>query len=270
MFWAKEYKMDGFRFDLMGLIDIRTMNTLRQKLDRYRKDIIVYGEGWRMNTEIGLEQAAHMYNKHLLFNIGHFNDRARELLKGATFNLKQKGYALGSTAHVDDIKNIILGSAQNKFLFRYPSQSINYVECHDNNTFFDKATAALVDAPVEEIKKRQRLATSMIILSQGVPFIHAGQEFYRTKNGVENSYKSPDSINKLDWNLVDENIDDIDYFKELLRIRKKYDLFRLSIPSKVRDNVTIKYNDQQFEINWPKMPNYYLSNSDLNANNFEK
>jgi len=240
MYWAKEFKVDGFRFDLMGLIDIKTMNTLRQKLDRFRKDIIVYGEGWKMPTEIGYEKTAHMYNKHLLFNIGHFNDKTRELIKGATFDIKQKGYALGSNAKLDDVKNIILGSALNKYLFRYPSQSINYVECHDNNTFFDKATAALGDdVKQDEIKKRQRLATSIVILSQGVPFLHNGQEFYRSKQGVENSYKSNDEINQVNWNLVDENMRDIEVVKELLRIRKKYDLFRLTAPSKVRDYVNI-------------------------------
>jgi pullulanase len=241
MYWAKEYKVDGFRFDLMGLLDIRTMNTLRQKLDRFRKDIIVYGEGWRMPTEIGYEQTAHMYNKHLLFNIGHFNDKTRELLKGATFDIKQKGYTLGSNARLDDIKNIVMGSSLNKFLFRYPSQSINYVECHDNNTFYDKAKAALgADVKEDEIKKRQRLATTMVILSQGVPFIHSGQEFYRTKQGVENSYKSSDEINHINWDLIDENMRDINYIKEIIRIRRKYDLFRLTAPSKIRDFVTVK------------------------------
>ena len=242
MHWAKEYKIDGFRFDLMGLIDIKTMNTLRQKLDRYKSDIIVYGEGWRMPTVLGDDKTAHMYNKHLLFNIGHFNDKTRELIKGATFDIKQKGYALGSKAKLDDIKNIIQGSALNKFLFRYPSQSVNYVECHDNHTFFDKAQIALNNAPIEEIKKRQRLATSMVILSQGIPFIHSGQEFYRTKKGVENSYKSSDEINKIDWSLVDENIHDIEYVKELIRLRKKYDVFRLQIPSKIKDYVHIEIN----------------------------
>jgi len=243
LFWAKEYKIDGFRFDLMGLIDIKTMNTLRQKLDRFRKDIIVYGEGWRMNTSIGDQNAAHMYNKHLLFNIGHFNDKTREVLKGATFNMKQKGYALGSNANPGDVKNIIQGSALNKFLFRYPSQSVNYVECHDNNTFFDKATLAMPEASIDEIKKRQKLATSMIILSQGIPFIHAGQEFFRSKKGVENSYKSPDSINHINWNLVDENLEEINSVKELIRIRRKYDLFRHTAPSKVRDTVNVIFHD---------------------------
>ena len=244
MFWAKEFKIDGFRFDLMGLSDIKTMNTLRQKLDRYRKDIIVYGEGWKMPTPLGYEKTANMFNNHLLFNIGHFNDKTREILKGATFDVFQKGYTLGSSAKLDAVKNIVLGSAQNKFLFRYPTQSINYVECHDNHTFFDKASKALKGVNIEEIKKRQRLATAMVILSQGVPFIHSGQEFYRSKNGVENSYKSSDKINKLNWDLVDENIHDIEVIKELLRIRKKYDLFRLTAPSKIRDYTCVHINEE--------------------------
>lgn len=240
LFWAKEYKMDGFRFDLMGLLDIKTMNTLRQKLDRFRNDIIVYGEGWRMPTVIGDDMGAHMYNKHLLFNIGHFNDKTRELLKGATFDIKQRGYTLGSNAKLGDIKNIIMGSCQNKFLFRYPTQSINYVECHDNNTFYDKALLAMGKETSElERKKRQRLATSMVLLSQGVPFLHLGQEFYRSKQGVENSYKSPDHINQVNWDLVDENIDDISIVRELIKVRRKYDLFRLTAPSKIRDYITV-------------------------------
>ncbi len=244
LYWAKEFKIDGFRFDLMGLIDFKTMNTLRQKLDRYRSDIIVYGEGWKMPTPLGYEKTAHMYNNHLLFNIGHFNDKTRDVIKGATFDVYQKGYALGSCAKLDSLKNIVLGSAQNKFLFRYPTQSINYVECHDNHTFFDKATKALKGVSVEEIKKRERLATALVILSQGVPFIHAGQEFYRTKKGVENSYKSKDDINQLNWDLVDENILDIEYIKELIRIRKKYDLFRLTAPSKIRDYTNVQINEE--------------------------
>ena len=244
LYWAKEYKIDGFRFDLMGLIDFKTMNTLRQKLDRFRSDIIVYGEGWKMPTILGYEKTSHMLNKHLLFNIGHFNDKTRDVIKGTTFDIKHKGYALGSKAKVDDVKNIVLGSSQNKFLFRYPAQSINYVECHDNHTFFDKAVKALKKADIEEIKKRQRLATSMMILSQGVPFIHCGQEFYRSKKGVENSYKSGDEINQVNWDLVDDNKSDIEYLKELIRIRKKYNLFRLTAPSKIRDYVSVKINEE--------------------------
>merc|ERR1711879_850727 len=239
MYWAKEYKIDGFRFDLMGLIDIRTMNTLRQKLDRFRSDMMVYGEGWQMSNTIGYDLSAHMYNRNLLFNIAHFNDKTRERIKGATFRMDDLGYAFGSNSHLNDIKNIIMGSAVNKFLFRYPIQSINYVECHDNNTFYDKAAKALKNVSEEERLKRQRLALSMVILSQGIPFIHAGQEFYRSKQGVENSYRHSDEINQIDWSLVDKHSDDIEYLRELLRLRRKYDLFRLKAPSKIKEYVEV-------------------------------
>ena len=161
----------------------------------------------------------------------------------ATFHLKHKGYALGNNAKLDDIKNIIQGSALNKFLFRYPTQSINYVECHDNHTFFDKAIKAVDDETIEQIKKRQRLATSMVILSQGVPFIHNGQEFYRSKNGVENSYRSKDAINQVNWDLVDENIDDIKFIKELIKVRKKYSLLRLQAPSQIKRHTNVKIHE---------------------------
>lgn len=243
MYWAREFKMDGFRFDLMGLTDIKTMNTLRQKLDRYRSDIIVYGEGWKMPTSLPYDKTSHMFNKHLLFNIGHFNDKARETIKSISFQRKDGDKALDKKEIRDDMANVLLGSCLNKFLFRYPSQSINYVECHDNHTFFDLAKAKLDGLDIAEIKKIERLATSIVILSQGVPFIHAGQEFYRSKNGTENSYRSGDEINRIDWNLADENEEDIEYLKELIRIRKKYDLFRLTAPSKIRDYVSVEFNE---------------------------
>ncbi|WP_168169703.1 type I pullulanase [Candidatus Izimaplasma sp. ZiA1] len=239
MYWVKEFKVDGFRFDLMGLIDMKTMNTLRQKLDRHKSDIVVYGEGWQIPTLLPKEKMANMFNNHLLFNIGHFNDKTGDIIKGASFDIKEKGYALGSNKKLDDVKNIIMGSAIDRYLFRYPTQSINYVECHDNHTFYDKAIVALPNENQEQIKKRQRLATTMVLLSQGVPFIHSGQEFYRTKKGIENSYKSSDDINQIDWDLLDENIDDVNYIKEIIKIRKKYDLFRLPSPSKIKRHIKV-------------------------------
>jgi len=244
LYWVKHFKVDAFRFDLMGLIDVKTMNMLRQKLELYRKDIIVYGEGWNMGTNLPESQMAHMYNKNVLFNIGHFNDTTRETIKGATFNLKEKGYAMGNNLENPKVKSIILGSCLDKGLFRYPSQSINYVECHDNNTFYDKAIVALKGEDESMIKKVQKLATSMMILSQGVPFIHSGQEFYRTKNGVENSYKSPDKINQVYWNLVDENLEDIEDFKTLIALRKEYKLFRLTNASSIKKYTHVDFTDK--------------------------
>ena len=243
LYWAKHYNIDGFRFDLMGLIDLKTMNMIRQKLELLRPDIIVYGEGWQMGSPLPARSMAHMYNKNVLYNIGFFNDKIREHIKGATFNPKQKGYALGNNDHLGIIKHLMLGSVLNKFLFKYPSQSINYVECHDNHTFFDKAKLALEDSDIETRKKYQKLATSIILLSQGVPFIHMGQEFYRTKKGVENSYKSPDSINFIDWSLVDEHQEDIDDFRRLVFLRKNLKCLKLPTTSSIKENAYVSCND---------------------------
>lgn len=243
LYWAKHFKIDGFRFDLMGLIDVKTMNMLRQKLELYRKDIIVHGEGWKMPTNLKEDETAHMYNKNVLFNIGHFNDTTRETIKGTTFTLKEKGYAMGDNLHNEKVNSIILGSCGEKNLFRYPSQSTNYVECHDNNTFYDKAKVALKEKDESTILKAQKLATSMMILSQGVPFIHSGQEFYRSKNGVENSYKSSDEINKIRWHLVDDHLSDIQDFKTLLEIRKTYSVLRLTNASKIKKYTHVRFTE---------------------------
>lgn len=243
LYWAKHYKIDGFRFDLMGLIDLKTMNMIRQKLELLRPDIIVYGEGWQISTPLPTKSMAHMYNKNVLYNIGFFNDQMREYIKGATFSPKQKGYALGNNEQINTVKNLMLGSVLNKFLFKYPSQSINYVECHDNHTFNDKAKLALEQTDEATRHKYQKLATSIILLSQGVPFIHMGQEFYRSKKGVENSYKSPDSINQIDWQLTDQHQDDIEDFKRLVALRKSLKCLKLPTTSSIKENAYVACND---------------------------
>ncbi|MFP4286317.1 MAG: type I pullulanase [Candidatus Izemoplasmataceae bacterium] len=243
IYWVKEYKVDGFRFDLMGLIDLKTMNTLRQKLELYQSDLIVYGEGWHMSAPIPSKKLTHMYNKNVLPTIGFFNDKFREYIKGATFNPRQKGYGLGNNENLGIIKHLILGSVLNKFLFKYPTQSINYVACHDNHTLNDKLSLALPDLKAKERHLYQRFITSMVLLSEGVSFLHMGQEFYRTKNGVENSYKSPDSINQIDWQLVDEHQEDIEYFKALIALRKKLYCLRLPNPSSIKQNAYVNCNE---------------------------
>ncbi len=243
LYWTKHFKIDGFRFDLMGLIDVKTMNMLRQKLELYRRDIIVYGEGWQMIGSKTDKTMAHMYNREVLYNIGHFNDTTREHIKGATFNVKDKGYALGQITELNTVRSIIQGSCYSQRLFRYPSQSINYVECHDNHTFYDKASMALKGMNQDLIIKHQKLATSIILLSQGVPFIHAGQEFYRSKKGEENSYKSSDLINQIEWQNVDKHWQDILDFKQLIQLRKTYQLFRLTNASKIQEHTHVRFTE---------------------------
>ncbi|MFH5881977.1 type I pullulanase [Liberiplasma polymorphum] len=243
MYWVKEYKIDGFRFDLMGLIDVKTMNTLRQKLELNQHDLIVYGEGWHMSAPIPAKNLSHMFNKNILPTIGFFNDKFREEIKGATFNPKQKGYALGNSSHLGVIKHLLLGSVLNKFLFKYPSQSINYVACHDNHTLHDKIKLAFPDKDENFRNHLQKFATSIVLLSQGVPFIHMGQEFYRTKQGVENSYKSPDKINLIDWQLVDKYQEDIKDFKKLVKLRKELSCLRLLNPSEIKNNAFVSCSE---------------------------
>jgi len=132
---------------------------------------------------------------------------------------------------------MLLGSAYNRYMFKYTTQSINYVECHDNLTFYDKAL--YINDDIDLIRKQEKLATAMVILSQGVPFVHSGQEFFRTKNKVENSYKSGDDINKIDWQRREIYNEDIKFFKELINIRKKYSCFKLKSTSELEQNVEI-------------------------------
>jgi pullulanase len=237
LFWVNEYKVDGFRFDLMGLIDTETMNELRQELHNLDEHLMVYGEGWKMYSSNQADRMAHMGNKNVIYTIGFFNDRFRETIKGATFFPEMKGYATGRLDETQIVKELLLGSAHNRFMFKYATQSINYVECHDNRTFFDKCLHMTTDITL--IKKQQKLATAMVLLAQGVPFIHSGQEFYRSKQGDENSYRSGDRINRIDWSLVDDNAKDIEFFKAVVELRKSSDCFKLRSSSELDQNAEV-------------------------------
>lgn len=242
VFWIKEYGIDGLRFDLMGILDIDTMNTIRRVVDEIDPTIIMFGEGWDLNTPLPFDKKAVIKNARHLPGIGQFNDRFRDVVKGSTFNLYDRGYALGNMHKEYDVKQSIAGSISlgkgEKGLFYEPSQTINYVESHDNHTLWDKMEECNSNESVTTRKKRQRLASSLVLLSQGVPFIHSGQEFYRTKQGVENSYKSPDEINWMDWKRKEENIDEVNYVKGLITLRKTHGAFRLPTAALIRKHLT--------------------------------
>ncbi len=252
LYWASEFHIDGFRFDLMGIIDFETMNDVRQELHALGERFLVYGEGWKMYSGNQADRMAHMQNKNVLYTIGFFNDAFRESIKGKTFETKAMGYATGDLTQVNIVKEMMLGSALNRYLFKYTTQSINYVECHDNLTFFDKAYAISKD--IDLVKKQQKLATSMVILAQGVPFIHSGQEFFRTKENDENSFKSGDHINQIDWKLMESNYETVEYIRQLIKIRKKYPCFRLKSSSELNQyaevfvlqtkSLMLHYNDE--------------------------
>lgn len=238
--WVKTYKIDGFRFDLMGLIDLTTMHIIRQKLEAVDEHILLYGEGWQMPTRLPKDALTHMYNHKTLFNIGFFNDETREHIKGETFKLRSKGYAMGTLINRATIKKIIQAATHKKGGIQYPSQSINYVECHDNHTFYDKALVAMKDAPEAKRLRAQRLSLEMVMLMQGVPFIHMGQEFARSKNGVENSYKSPDSINMVKWENVSQYQSLVQALKTLIKVRKSHDLLRLKTAYEIKNHTHVR------------------------------
>jgi pullulanase len=236
-YWVSEYKVDGFRFDLMGLIDTETMNEVRQELYDQSNRLLVYGEGWKMHSSNQADRMAHMTNKQVLYSIGFFNDRFRETIKGKTFEPTVPGFTTGSTANLEMVEQMILGSALNRHLFKYTSQSINYVECHDNMTFYDKAVTMTKDPVL--LKQQALLAIAMVILSQGVPFLHSGQEFLRTKYGVENSYDAGDAINLLDWSLADKHVDMIEATRWLIAFRKQNAVFKLKSTTELSQSADV-------------------------------
>lgn len=238
--WVSEYNIDGFRFDLMGILDVKTMAQIRGACDSLKPGMLIIGEGWDLNTPLPQGEKAAIYNQRKLPSIGQFNDRFRDAIKGSTFNLYERGYALGNGNFTGQAKEVIAGSVgvfTGQPLFSEPGQSVNYVEAHDNHTLWDKLEACLGDSGELFKRKCHRLATSIVLLSQGIPFLHSGQEFFRTKEGDGNSYKSPESINWMDWERKAAFLDNIRYIKGMIEIRKSLSCFRMRSSEQIRNAI---------------------------------
>ena len=241
-YWAKEYHLDGFRFDLMGIHDSVTMNAIREALDKIDPSIIIIGEGWEMSTPLPEDLKASQRNAQAMPRIAHFNDSIRIALKGSDFgDEKDRGFISGKNYLEDLLLRNIKGAMHLSSHSSYvdPEQVIQYVEAHDNLTLYDKLLRSNPDDSEEVRIKRHTLATSIVLLSQGVPFIHGGQEFLRTKAGVANSYQSPDEINQFEWERVTTFQESVAYVKGLIALRKSEYLFRLHTHEEIDTHFTM-------------------------------
>ena len=223
--WMDEYDIDGFRFDLMGILDIDTMNQIEKLVHDRKPHALVYGEGWNMPTMLEDNKKAHMFNARTMPNIGFFNDAFRDILKGKSGESDggDKGYLTGDIGKLDAMKRVLVGKHYTE-CFETPTQSINYVECHDNATAYDKIKMCCYGENEDGYKKRAKLLLAGVLLSQGIAFIHSGEEFCRTKGLRHNTYNAKDEINKLNYERKDLYLDVVEFTKELIKIRKEYPL----------------------------------------------
>jgi len=237
--WVSLYGFDGFRFDLMGILDITTMKQIAQELKAIHPNIYLYGEGWQMPTGLDSDLLAHQFNAEQLPEYGFFSDHFRDTIKQTIVQGSRLDKEL-ATSWLENVLTANVGLTGEPH-FLAPHQAINYVECHDNATVFD-----YFDIQNPNISLRQRLASSrlalhIVLLAQGVPFLHSGQEFYRTKNLIDNTYNLPDDVNKLDWLRSLHYTEDIEFLKQLIAFRKAHPLLTLTTSSAIQKACQVKW-----------------------------
>lgn len=237
-YWMQEYKLDGFRFDLMGLHDLETMQKIESAVHTLNPNAVIYGEGWTMGSTIdGSAQANQtQINKIIptadaIGGIAVFNDVMRDGLKGSVFDKAAQGYINGA-ANSANLSKIIFsirgGVGVGKGWTVEDSMVINYMSAHDNNTLWDKLLLSNPDSSDDERNKMNNLGAALIMISKGTPFWQAGEEMLRTKNGDENSYKSDDSVNNINWSVLKDGSREYEtmlYYKGLIEMRKAFDIF---------------------------------------------
>ncbi len=243
-YWNKEYHIDGFRFDLVGLLDTNTINALVDAVHQRCPGAIFYGEGWTMNT--AAEPGTHMAtqpNAYMTPEFAYFSDDVRNLLAGD--NGRSTGVVSGRTGQEDPLSHCF---AAQIWWCPNPTQTVNYVSCHDNYTLMDKLAVSRPDASREDLIRMSRLAQAIVLTSQGIPFAPAGEEFLREKldgNGrrVENSYNAPDCVNALHWENLDkpEYAESVAYYQGLISLRKAHAALRLPTAAKVSANVAYRW-----------------------------
>ena len=246
-YWVEEYHVDGFRFDLMGIHDLETMRAIRKVLDEIDPTIYIYGEGWAAGApQLPMDSLAMKNNIDRLSRIAAFSDEFRDSLRGPFANDAQGAFLAGYKGHEAGIRFGIAGGVEHpqvngegghkvpKFWALQPTQFISYVSCHDDMCLADRLKATMPDASVNVRKDLHKLALTAVLTSQGVPFIFAGDEVMRDKQGVHNSFNSPDEINAIRWELKKQNRDIFDYVSGLIAMRRAHPAFRMGDADAVR------------------------------------
>lgn len=248
-FWAKEYHIDGFRFDLMGIHDIETMNRVRAELSQIDPTILIYGEGWLAgDSPLPPERRAVRDHVAQMEGIAVFCDDFRDGVRGSTFDEHAAGYASGCIdGHCEAVKFGIAGAVQhpqvdcNALLYSRtayaaaPSQAVNFVASHDGYTVVDKLQLSVADASEAERTAIDMLIHTLLLTAQGIPFLRAGEELMQDKKGDPNSYRSPDEVNRIDWSLKARNRAFFDYIRGLIALRKAHPAFRIPTAEGVRE-----------------------------------
>ena len=233
LYWAREYHIDGFRFDLMGIHDIETMNAIREAVNAIDPTILIYGEGWAASTpRLEADQLAMKANTSQLQGIAAFGDEMRDGLRGGWDDDKKGAFLIGLPGHEESIKFGIAGATPRKDVdikkvnyskapwANSPEQMISYVSCHDDMCLADRIKATAPKADKAERIRLQKLAYTAVMTSQGIPFVWCGDEVMRDRKGVHNCYKSPDDINAIPWGQKAEYRDVFDYISGLIHLRQ--------------------------------------------------
>ncbi|MGN0047409.1 MAG: type I pullulanase [Bacteroides sp.] len=249
-YWMTEYHLDGFRFDLMGIHDIETMNEIRKAAEEIDPTVLIYGEGWAAQApQMPEDSLAMKANVYRMPGIAAFSDELRDALRGPFNDNKQGAFLAGLPGSEESIKFGIAGAIRhpqvcNDFVnyskapwAGQPTQMISYISCHDDMCLVDRLHASVPAITPDELARLDKLAQTAVFTSQGIPFIYAGEEVMRDKKGVHNSFQSPDSVNAIDWSRKALHADVFAYYKSLIQLRKNHPAFRMGDAEQVRTHL---------------------------------